>query len=102
MPRKLKFSILLSIVQVIITAVLTLWADRVDWMLLALSNRAPGPYVHVHLFVIEARLIWRGVNAPTFPLSRAFGVGEILYLAAVAVLWSYGIWSGVSLTDAGA
>lgn len=96
MPRKFRFSVLLPIVQVIITAVLTLWADRVDWMLLALSNRAPGPYVHVHLFVIEARLIWRGINAPTFPLCTAgqsnrqvlgFGVGEILYLAAVAVLW---------------
>jgi hypothetical protein len=56
-------------------------------MLLALSNRAPGPYVYVHLFIIEARVIWRGVNAPTFPLSRAFGVSEILYLAAVAALW---------------
>ena len=87
MPGKLKFSGLLPIVQVIITAVLTLWADRVDWMLLALSNRAPGPYVYIHLLVIEARVICRGVNAPTFPLSRTFGVGEILYLAAVAVLW---------------
>lgn len=87
MPRKLKFSVLLPVVQVIITAVLTLWADRVDWMVLGLSHRAPGPHVRVHLFVIAARVIWRGVNAPTFPLSRVSGGSEVLYLAAVAVLW---------------
>lgn len=86
MPRKLKFSVLLPVVQVIITAVLTLWANRVDWMLLGLSHRAPGPYARVHLFVIEARVTWRGVNAPTFPLSRVSGGSEVLYLAAVAVL----------------
>jgi hypothetical protein len=41
-------------------------------------------------------MIWRGINAPAYPLCLAgslsrqilgFGVGEILYLAAVAVLW---------------
>jgi hypothetical protein len=95
-PRKLKFSLLLPIVQVIITAVLTLWADRVDWMLLGLSNRAPGPYVHVHLMAVEARHIWSGINAPTFPFCFAtgvplpalgMGVGEILYLVAVSLQW---------------
>jgi len=94
--RKLKFSLLLPTVQVILTAVLTLWADRVDWMLLGLSSRAPGPYVHVHLLAIEARHIWSGINAPTFPFCFAkgvwlpvlgMGVGEILYLVAVALLW---------------
>jgi hypothetical protein len=93
--RKLKFALVLPIVQVIITAVLTLWADRVDWMRTE-SNRAPGPYVHVHLMVIKARYIWSGVNAPTFPFCMATGVwppvlhlaiGEILYLIAVALLW---------------
>jgi hypothetical protein len=83
-------------VQVAITAVLGVWADRVDWILLANTSRAPGRFVHLDLIIIEARLIWRGINAPTFPLCLAdssnrqilgFGVGEILYLPAVAVLW---------------
>ena len=96
MARKLNFGVALPIVQVIITAVLTLWADRVDWMLLGDSTRAPGPYVHVHLMMIEARQIWSGINAPTFPLCFATGVwppvlrlaiGEMLYLSAVALLW---------------
>jgi hypothetical protein len=94
--RKLKFAVVLPVVQVIITAARTLWADRVDWMLLSLTNRAPGPYVHVHLMAIEARHIWSGINAPTFPLCFVTGVwppvlrlaiGEILYLIAVALLW---------------
>jgi len=81
---------------VAITALLTAWADRVDWMLIDSSRRVPGRFVYLHHRVIDARLIWRGVNAPTFPLCLAeltgfqilgFGVGEILYLAAVAVLW---------------
>jgi hypothetical protein len=78
--------------QVAITAVLTLWADRVDWLLVD-SKRIPGPFVHV---VLKLRLIWRGVNAPTCPLCLAgssnhsilgFSAGELLYLAAVASLW---------------
>jgi len=45
---------------------------------------------------IEARHIWSGINAPTFPFCFAkgvwlpvlgMGVGEILYLVAVALLW---------------
>jgi hypothetical protein len=94
--RKLKLGVALPIVQVIITAVLTLWADRVDWMLLGNSTRVPGPYVHVHMMMIEARQIWSGINAPTFPLCFARGVWppvlrlaifETLYLGAVALLW---------------
>jgi hypothetical protein len=94
--RKLSFALALPIVQVAITAVLGVWADRVDWILLANTSRAPGRFVHLDLIIIEARLIWRGINAPTYPLYLAgssnrqilgFGVGEILYLAAVVVLW---------------
>jgi hypothetical protein len=68
----------------------------VDWILLANTTRVPGRFVHLDLGVIDARLIWRAVNAPTFPLCLAgltgfqiwgFGVVEILYLGAVAVLW---------------
>ena len=95
MLRKLRFSLALPIVQVAITAVLTLWADRVDWLLIG-SNRVPGPFVHVNLLVLTLRPIWRGVNAPTWPLCLAgssnnsmlgFSARELLYLAAVAVLW---------------
>ena len=46
--------------------------------------------MHIHLFAIEARLIWRDVNAPTYPLCLASGekiLGLALYLVAVAVLW---------------
>jgi hypothetical protein len=93
---KLSFALVLPMVQVAITAVLGVWADRVDWILLANTSRAPGRFVHLDLIIIQARLIWRGINAPTFPLCLAgssrrqilgIGVGEILYLAAVAVLW---------------
>ena len=95
--RKLRFSLALPIVQVVITAVLTLWADRVDWLLVD-SKRVPGPFVHMRLLVLALRVIWRGVNAPTWPLSLAgssnystlgFSAGELLYLAAVAALWYF-------------
>jgi hypothetical protein len=98
--RKPRFSLLLPTVQVILTAILTLWADRVDWMLLDNTSRIPEPYVHVQLMAIEARHIWSGINAPTFPLCFVTGVwppvlrlaiGEILYLIAVALLW---YWTG--------
>ena len=65
-------------------------------MLLGNSTRVPGPYVHVHLMMVEAREIWSGINAPTFPLCFARGlwppvlrlaIGEILYFSAVALLW---------------
>ncbi|MGA8221329.1 MAG: hypothetical protein WB780_06700 [Candidatus Acidiferrales bacterium] len=95
MLRKLRFSLALPIVQVVITAVLTLWADRVDWLFVD-SKRLPGSFVHVHFLVLALRPIWRGVNAPTWPLCLAgssnysilgFSAGELLYLAAVAALW---------------
>jgi len=100
--RRAGFSMLLPIVQVAITGVLGVWADRVDWILLANTSRAPGRFVHLDLLIIEARLIWRGINAPTYPLCLAgssnrqilgVGIGEILYLAAVAALWYWvGRW----------
>src|SRR5215472_16355502 len=87
MPRRLKLALVLPVAQVVITAILTLWADRVTW-LLGNSNRVPGPFTHLDLLVISLRLIWRGVNAPACPLCAAnSNVGELLYLAAVAVLW---------------
>ncbi len=96
MPR-LKLALVLPIVQVGITAILTQWADRVSWILLG-SSRAPGPLVHLHLFVIELRVIWRGVNAPAFPLGQlvwvlpsyrilGFGVDDLFYLVGVLILW---------------
>jgi hypothetical protein len=94
--RTLRMSRVLPIVQVTLTAVLTAWADRYDWILLGESKRIPGPYAQVHLFAISLRQIWRGVNGPTCPLCFAdssrhsilgFGVAELLYFAAVAYLW---------------
>jgi len=95
---KPKPSLVLPIIQVVITVLVTVWADRSSWLLLGDSARVPGPYVHVDLFVLFFRVIWRGVNAPTWPLCMAgpsnhmvFGVSptEILYFAAVAVLWYF-------------
>ena len=87
MSRRLKLALVLPVAQVVITAILTLWADQVTW-LLGDSNRVPGSFTHFHLLVISLRLIWRGVNAPTCPLCAArSNIGELLYLAAVAVLW---------------
>jgi hypothetical protein len=95
--RRIKLSLALPRAQVIVTAILTLWADSVDWMRLGGGTRAPGPYVRVHLMASDARYIWSGINAPTFPLCFASGaklpaigiagVGEVLYLLAVAFLW---------------
>jgi hypothetical protein len=94
--RKLKLALALPAVQVSITTVLMLWADRVGWMLMGGDHRAPGPYVRVHLMAIKVRYIWSGVNAPTFPFCLVTGVwppvlhlaiGEVLYLIAVALLW---------------
>jgi len=49
------------------------------------------------MYVLVLRRMWRGVNAPTFPMYFAsrpsrpevfgLGVGEILYLMGVGVLW---------------
>jgi hypothetical protein len=93
---KLKLALALPAVQVSITTVLMLWADRVGWMLMGGDHRAPGPYVHVHLMAIKVRYIWSGVNAPTFPYCLLTGdwppvlhlaIGEVLYLIAVTLLW---------------
>ena len=64
--RKWRFPIALCLTQTAVTAVLTMWADRVDW-LLGDSNRIPPTFLRVHMLVIELRRVWRGVNAPTLP-----------------------------------
>jgi hypothetical protein len=95
---KFKLSVVLPIAQLIITAILTYWADRVDWIVFGESNRIPGPFHRIHIFVVYLRLVWRGVNAPALPFSFAgyagrsyqilgFGLGELLYFAAVAIVW---------------
>jgi hypothetical protein len=98
MQRKLKLSLVLPVVQVSITAILNIWANRVDWMRFGGYGRhVPIHFVHLDFFVINARLVWRGVNAPTFPFSAlsgradfwnwAFGMYGLIYLGAVAFLW---------------
>jgi len=90
-----RLPIAMSAAQTAATAVLTFWADRMEW-LLADSRRIPPHFVKLHLAVLDLREIWRGINAPTVPFNFAglkpfqlFGlsVPEILYLIAVAVLW---------------
>jgi hypothetical protein len=90
-----RLPIALSVAQTVATAVLTFWADRMDW-LLGESRRIPPHFAKLHLAVLELRQIWRGINAPTFPFNFAglkpfqllgLSVPEILYLIAVAVLW---------------
>ena len=59
-----------------------------DWIL-GESNRPAGPYLRLHLLVIDLSTIWRGVNAPTFPFNMAGlkPVVHVLYIVAVAILW---------------
>jgi hypothetical protein len=72
-------------------------ADRIDAENL---YRLPPNLAHVHLFIFDLRRMWRGVNAPTFPLYffadgpthpqvLGLSVSEILYLIAVAILWYF-------------
>jgi hypothetical protein len=93
--RKWRFPIALCLIQTAVTTVLTVWADRVDW-LLGDSNRIPPTFLRVHMLVIELRRVWRGVNAPTLPFNFAgqkrfqilgLSVPEVLYPFAVAALW---------------
>jgi hypothetical protein len=90
-----KQPIALCVAQTAATAILTFWADRMEW-LRGDSNRIPPHFVKLHLAVLDLREIWRGINAPTVPLNFAgferfhvlgLSAGEILYLIAVAVLW---------------
>ena len=93
-----KLPIALCVCQTGATALLTLWADRVDW-LLGDSHRIPPRFVKLHLAVIDLRNIWRGVNAPTVPFNltgsaayRHFqvlglSVAELFYFVLVAILW---------------
>lgn len=99
-----KLPIVLCLAQTTMTAVLTFWADKMEW-LLGDSHRIPPHFVRFHLAALDLREIWRGLNAPTFPFNLAglkpfqlFGlsVPEILYLIAVAVLW---YWVGHYRTE---
>jgi hypothetical protein len=90
-----KLPIALCVAQTAVTAMLTFWADRMEWMR-GDSNRFLPHFARLHLAVLDLRETWRSINAPTFPLNTAgykgypvsgMSVGEILYLVAVAVLW---------------
>jgi hypothetical protein len=94
MPSR-KLPLALCVAQTAETAILTFWADRMEW-LRGDSNRIPPHFVKLHLAVLDLREVWRGINAPTFPFNFAglkpfsllgLSVPEILYLIAVAVLW---------------
>jgi hypothetical protein len=86
----------LPIVQVAITAVLEVWADRVDWILLADTSRTPGRFLYLDLSVIEARMIWRGINAPAYPLCLAGSLTrqiiEVLKTMSYFLMMAWGIF----------
>jgi len=93
--QKWRLPIVPCAIQTAVTGLLTLWADRVDW-LLGDSNRIPPPPRKIHILVIQLRRVWRGVNAPTLPFNYAghqrfhilgLSVPEIPYLLAVVALW---------------
>jgi hypothetical protein len=94
---KLRLSVALPTVQVGVTATLTQWASSVNWMVYADSSRAPGPFFRLDVFVIYLSEVWKGVNGPVSPLHMftgdlkdgplRYGIGDISYLGAVAVLW---------------
>jgi hypothetical protein len=86
-----KLSIGLCAAQTAATAILTFWADRMEWMR-GDSNRIPPRFARLNYVILDLRNTWRSINAPTFPLNYAglksfHFLGEILYLIAVAVLW---------------
>jgi hypothetical protein len=91
----LKLPIALCIAQTTVTAILTYWADRMEW-LRGDSSRLLPHFARLHYAVLDLRQTWRSINAPTFPLNEARYKGypvsglsawEILYLVAVAILW---------------
>jgi hypothetical protein len=98
MAPKTRFAIVLPAAQVTATAILTYWADRVEWIAFGDGPRAAGRFVRVHLLAIALRQVWRGVNAPalpftfvgyagTYPRILGFGLSELLYFAAVGLVW---------------
>ncbi len=93
MPHR-KLPIALSVAQTAVTAILTFWADRMEWMFGYSPNRVLPHFARLHLNILYLRKFWYSVNAATFPLNttglkgyRVFSVGEILYLIAVAAVW---------------
>jgi len=90
-----KLPLALCVAQTAATAILTFWADRMEWMR-GDSNRIFSRFARLNYVILDLRNTWRSINAPTFPLNyagfKSFHVlglssGEILYLIAVAVLW---------------
>jgi hypothetical protein len=95
-----RLRVALCIAQTALTVVLTVWADKMDWLRTHFTS-VPPKFYRWHLLVIDLREIWRGVNAPTVPFNltqpnsamytyrQVFGLSmaEILYFILVAILW---------------
>jgi hypothetical protein len=90
-----RLPIALCVAQTTVTAILTVWADRIEW-LRGDSNRLLPHFARLDYAVLDFRQTWRSINAPTFPLNETGYTGhpvlglsawEILYLVAVAALW---------------
>ena len=95
-PRYVRVSWVLPVVQVVITALVTIWADRMEWVLMGGGSLPYPRFLRLHLLVIDLRTIIGGINAPTFPFNGGGlkPVGEALYLLLVGLLW---YWVGRSI-----
>jgi len=90
----------LCIAQTALTVLLTVWADKMDWLGGHFAS-VPPKFYSLHLVVIDLREIWRGVNAPTVPFNvtqpgsaeyrhvqlLGLSVAELFYFVLVALLW---------------
>jgi hypothetical protein len=90
-----RLPIALCVAQTTVTAIITFWADRMEWLRGDSRSLLPR-FATLHYAILDFRETWRSINAPTFPLNLSgfkrfhvwgFSVGEIMYLLAVAFLW---------------
>jgi hypothetical protein len=90
-----RLPIALCVAQTTVTALITFWADRMEWLRGDSTSLLPL-FARLHYAILDFRETWRSINAPTFPFNffgskdfHVLGIGakEIPYLVAVAVLW---------------
>jgi len=98
--RKLRFAVVLPILQVVVTTVLLVWTNRALSVVYPNPWRFPRREAYIATCVIMVNTILHGINAPALLLkgfARALptqglsiwgiGVGDVFYLAGIAVLW---------------
>ena len=99
--RRVRFAVVLPVVQVFIAAILLVWADLAIPIVYRYWWRFPRREVFIDACVIAANTVSHGVNAPAL-LFRGLalslrlqghpvwgvGVEDVFYLAGVVVLWN--------------